>query len=220
MWENVSSFLTGTVLLRVAHDVRKHPVVFQGDLVQIIVERPQQRVHVSLVRLHHQLCHTGEGLEGGRSGKTAMKWARGPASPWRKTVSYLSDATVSGGAGLEELHPIILSKLRATSVQEVLLYLWNCNRTVSWSFLVKKSPSVIKPCFLALSPPASLILRHICFPPGSAAPCPERSIKQPKLITNVLQISREGWINHTSPTSSTSLTHLVTWWKDGWFVTS
>lgn len=73
MWGNVFSFLTGTVLLRVAHDVRKHPVVFQGDLVQIIVERPQQRVHVSLVRLQHQLCHTGEGLEGGGSGKMAKK---------------------------------------------------------------------------------------------------------------------------------------------------
>lgn len=73
MWENVFSFLTGTVLLRVAQDVRKHPIVFQSDLVQVVVERPQQRVHVSLVRLQHQLCHTGEGLEGGGSGKTAKK---------------------------------------------------------------------------------------------------------------------------------------------------
>lgn len=168
MWENVSSFLTGTVLLRVAHDVRKHPVVFQGNLVQIIVERPQQRVHVPLVRLQHQLCHTGEGLEGGGSGKMAKKWACSRASPWRKTVSYLSDATVSGGAGLEELHPIILSKLRDTvSVQEVLLYLWNCNRTVSWRFLVKKSPNVRDQTLL----PFSLVT---CLPNSSSHLFPTR----------------------------------------------
>lgn len=73
IWESVFSVLTGTALLRVTNDVGNNPVVFQSDLVQIFIKRSQQRVHVSLVSLQHQFCHTSEGLEGGGSEEMAKK---------------------------------------------------------------------------------------------------------------------------------------------------
>lgn len=59
------SSLTGTGPLRVTVNILNSLLFFQSSLVQIFIQRSQQRVHVSLVRLQHQLCHTSEGLEEG-----------------------------------------------------------------------------------------------------------------------------------------------------------
>lgn len=44
----------------------------QSGLPQIIIQRSQQMVHVSLVSLQHQFCRTSEGLKEGGSEKTNM----------------------------------------------------------------------------------------------------------------------------------------------------
>lgn len=61
-------FLTDAGLLSVVVDAFA-VLFFQNGLLQIIIQGSQQVVHVSLVSLQHQFCHTSEGLKEGGSEK-------------------------------------------------------------------------------------------------------------------------------------------------------
>lgn len=65
-------FLTGAALLCVVVVVGgafTAFLFFQSSLRQIIIQRSQQVVHISLVSLQYQFCHTSEGLKEGGSQK-------------------------------------------------------------------------------------------------------------------------------------------------------
>lgn len=61
--------LTGAGPLSVVVGILNTILFFQSGLLQVIIQRSQQDVHVSLVSLQHQFCHTSERLEERGSGK-------------------------------------------------------------------------------------------------------------------------------------------------------
>lgn len=71
----MSQFLTGAGPLSVVVGILTTLLFFQTSLLQVIVQRSQQRVYVSLVSLQHQFCRTSEALEeeGSRKANTPLR---------------------------------------------------------------------------------------------------------------------------------------------------
>lgn len=121
---------------------------------------------------------------GGEQEKTAKRRGRGPALPWRSTLLLPQRCNCWWRRWSRRIPSRNFRLTARDRVSERSFGGLEQNRILDhWT----------KPGCLGLLSPASRLPRRPCFPPGSSAPCPERTAKQPKQpVTNTFFSSGKG----------------------------